>query len=157
MRIWFCHLSRWGNKWGSIHWDNLASATEMWLAHCIAQRACGHTQKTPNCQLSRWYTVLMPPPFLFCQNPDFKVQARKNVQLLPDSLMPPKSSARGRSPSSYGHSGSRSQCRSESLCPSFWPAQLHYTTHSDWVIWHPHLVSLTSGYEPLPPKVGESA
>ena len=61
---------------------------------------------------------------------------KKNGQLLPDSLMPPEFSARGRSPSSYG-CWDCAEVNTEAviLHPSFWPAQPHYTTHSDCVVW----------------------
>ena len=69
----------------------------MWLVHCIAQKACGHTRKTPNCLLWRWYIVSMPPPFLSAKTQIWGLDT-KNVQCLLDSPMPPKFLAGGRSP-----------------------------------------------------------
>ena len=69
--------------------------------------------------------------FIFiCQNPNCG-PGKENVKHLPDSPIPPESSAGARSPSLYGNSDGRSQYRSISLCLSFWPTQLHYTMNSD--------------------------
>ena len=96
-RKWLCHLSRWGNKWGLTCQDNFASVSETWPAHCTAQRACHHIQKTPNCLWWRQCIVLMPPPFSFAKTLIWGL-GMKNVQHLPDSPMPPEFSAGCRSP-----------------------------------------------------------
>ena len=117
----------------------------------------GMSSHSKNCKLPMVKAVycLHASSILICQNPILG-PGKKNGQLLPDSLTPPEFLAGGRSPSRCGHWDGRSWCRSASFHPISWPTQPCYTMHSDWVVWHLNPASLTSGYGPLPPKVGES-